>query len=402
MGYIAGSDRSQGFLLPESLEDYIGGDHAVRFLDAFVDGLDLEKCGFERAKPADTGRPPFSPGDLLKLYLWGYLNQTRSSRKLEKECARNLEVIWLMRKLQPDFKTIADFRRDNAKAFKMVFRQFNLLCRELDLFGRELVAIDGTKLRAVNSTARNYSKGKLLQLLERIDARLEEYLGAMDAADEGEQSEGAPKTGNVPELQKKIDALRERQRQHRGTLLEMERSGAGEVSLTDPDSRAMWKSGIGYNAQIAVDAKHKLIAAQEVVNDKTDHGQLAPMAQAAMEELDVEKIKAVADGGYYDHNGIAQCEAIGVEPYLPRLHKGKAVSEGRFDKTQFHYDSATDAYRCPAGATLGKESQTLRDGEPHFIYSHAKACRQCPLKAQCTPGSYRRIMRWEGEAARRE
>lgn len=396
MGYITGSDRSQGLLLPESLEEYIGRDHSVRFLDAFVDGLDLAQCGFGRTKPADTGRPPFSPGDLLKLYLWGYLNQTRSSRRLERECARNLEVIWLLRKLQPDFKTIADFRKDNAKAFKMVFRQFNLLCRELDLFGRELVAIDGTKLKAVNNPARNHTKSKLRDLLGRMDARLEEYLGAMDEADNQEQSAGAD---NVRELQKKIGALRERQRRHQETLEKLELSGESEVSLTDPDSRNIWKSGIGYNAQIAVDDKHKLIIAQEVVNDKTDYWQLAPMAQAAKEELGVETIKAVADGGYYERNNIAACEAHGVEAYVPRALKGSAAFAGRFDKTQFHYEATHDTYTCPAGATLEWESQTLKDGEPHFIYSHAKACRQCLLKAQCTPADYRRIMRWEGEAA---
>ena len=396
MGYITGRDRSQGLLLPESLEEYIGRDHAVRFLDAFVDGLDLAGCGFGRTKPADTGRPPFSPGDLLKLYLWGYLNQTRSSRRLERECARNLEVIWLMHKLQPDFKTIADFRKDNAKAFKMVFRQFNLLCRELDLFGRELVAIDGTKLKAVNNPARNHNKSKLRDLLGRIDERLEEYLGAMDEADNREQSTGA---GNVHEIQKKIEALRERQRQHQEALEKLERSGGAEASLTDPDSRNIWKSGIGYNAQIAVDDKHKLIVAQDVVNDKTDHWQLAPMAQAAREELGVERIKAVADGGYYEHNNIAQCEANGVEAYVPRASKGRAAAAGRFEKMQFHYDAAHDTYTCPAGTTLGFESRTLKDGELHFLYSNARACRQCPFKAQCTTESYRRIMRWEGEAA---
>jgi transposase len=188
MGYIIGVDRNQSMLLPESLEDYIAPDHPVRFVDAFVEGLNLARCGFGRTQPKETGRPPFAPGDLLKLYLWGYLNQIRSSRRLERECARNLELIWLMRKLQPDFKTIADFRKDNAKAFKAVFRQFHLLCRDLGLFGRELVAIDGTKLKAVNNPARHYDDKKLRALLARIDAKLEEFVQALDRADGQEPS----------------------------------------------------------------------------------------------------------------------------------------------------------------------------------------------------------------------
>jgi transposase len=400
MGYIAGVDREQGMLLPESLEDYIAADHPVRFLNAFVDGLDLARCGFERARPAGTGRPPFAPGDLLKLYLWGYLNQTRSSRRLERESVRNLEVIWLMRRLQPDFKTIADFRKDNAKSFKAVFRQFHLLCRDLNLFGGELVAIDGTKLKAVNSPARNYDAGKLRALLGRIDARLEEFLQALDTADSQERAgEAGSKPGGAQELGQKIEKLRERQRRYQEVLEQMEKSGAREVSLTDADARRMHKVGVGYNGQIATDERHKLIAAQEVVNEATDHGQLAPMAQAAREALEVEKLKATADGGYYDNVTIAACEALGVEVHVPRPRKGSAASHGRFDKTQFGYDAATDTYTCPAGATLKRETQYLKRGEPHIVYSNAGACRQCPRKAECTTADYRRIDRWEGEAA---
>jgi transposase len=215
MGYIIGVDRNQSMLLPESLEDYIAADHPVRFVDAFVAGLDLSRCGFGRTQPRETGRPPFAPGDLLKLYLWGYLNQIRSSRRLERECARNLELIWLMGKLQPDFKTIADFRKDNAQAFKSVFRQFHLLCRDLGLFGRELVAIDGTKLKAVNSPARHYDDKKLRALLARIDAKLAEFVQALDCADGQEpDSEADSKAGGIARLQEKITALRQRQGQY--------------------------------------------------------------------------------------------------------------------------------------------------------------------------------------------
>ena len=399
MSFITGMDRSQTLLLPESLEDYVGAQHPVRFLDAFVEGLDLKACGFGRTEPAQTGRPPFAPGDLLKLYLWGYLNKVRSSRRLELECGRNLEVLWLLRKLQPDFKTIADFRRENAGAFKQVFRQFNLLCRDLGLFGGELVAIDGTKLKAVNNVARNFTPEKLRASLERIDARLLEFLAALDAGDSAEPPPSAAGAAPVRGgLKEKIDALRARQQCYQEALAAMEESGATQVSLTDADSRRMRKVGVGYNGQIAVDARHKLIAAAEVVNEPTDHGQLAPMAAAAKEALGVEKLKAVADGGYYDHGQIAACAGIGVESYVPRPRKGSAEAGGRFGKEEFSYDANTDTYRCPGSHTLSRETAWLKRGEPHLAYANPDACRNCALKAQCTTGAYRRITRWEGEA----
>ena len=383
-------------LLPESLEDYIAADHPVRFLDAFVEGLRLERCGFARTRAAATGRPPFAPADLLKLYLWGYLNKVRSSRRLEAECGRNLEVIWLMGKLRPDFKTIADFRKDNAGAFKSVFRQFNLLCRELGLFGAELVAIDGTKLKAVNNPRRNYSRGQLSAWLEKIDARLSEFLGALDQADAGEEaSELKPDKGN---LQQKIEALRERQKQVQAAIEEMDKSGTNEVSLTDPESRRMPRGEVGYNAQIAVDAKHKLIVAQEVINNASDYGQLCAMAREAKEALAADHFQAVADRGYYDGVEIAACEALGVETYIARPQKGSSVAAGRFSKEQFSYDAEKDTYGCPGGQTLSRETEWLKRGEPHIAYSHARACRQCPLKAQCTTADYRRITRWASEA----
>lgn len=311
-----------------------------------------------------------------------------------------MEVIWLLRKLQPDFKTIADFRKENAKAFKAVFRQFHLLCRDLDLFGRELVAIDGTKLKAVNNPARHYDGQKLRALLARIDAKLEEFVQALDRADGQEpSSEAGFRAGDAAALPEKIAALRERQSRSQELLTEMETSGAKEISLTDPDSRRMHKIGVGDNGQIAVDDKHKLIVAQEVVNEATDHGQLATMAQAARKALEVDTLKAVADGGYDDNVTVAACESVGVEAYVPRPHKGSAASAGRFDKTQFTYDAAADTYRCPQGVILEKETECLKRGEKHYFYSHAAACRPCLHKTQCTTADYRRITRWHGEAA---
>ena len=367
MSFITGMDRSQTLLLPESLEDYVSAHHPVRLLEAFVVGLDLKACGFGRTVAAETGRPPFAAGDLLQLYLWGYLNKVRSSRWLELECGRNLELLWLLRKLQPDFKTIADFRKENAGAFKKVFRQFNLLCRELGLFGSELVAIDGTKLKAVNNVARNFTPEELRASLERIDARLAEFLAALDAGDSAEPPPSAAGAAPVRgSLKEKIDAFRARQQCYQEALAAMEESGATQVSLTDSDSRRMRKVGVGHNGQIAVDTRHKLIAVAEVVNEPTDHGQ------------------------------IAACAGTGVEGYVPRPKKGSAEAGGRFGKEQFEYDATSDTCRCPEGHTLSWETAWLKRGEPHIAYANPEACRSCPLKAQCTTGAYRRITRWEG------
>ena len=302
--------------------------------------------------------------------------------------------------MQPDFKTIADFRRDNAKAFQAVFREFHLLCRDLELFGGELVAIDGTKLKAVNNVAQVCTAEKLRARIERIDARLVEFLATLEAGDRAESAaapEGtaASKRGT---MERKIAALCARQQRYQEALASLAESGEKEISLTDADSRRMRKVGVGYNGQIAVDAKHQLIVVAEVVNEATDHEQLAPMAAAAKEALGVEALKAVADGGYYDHGQIAACAEAGVESYLPRPKKGSAEAGGRFGKEQFTYEAATDTYRCPEGHTLSREVEWLKRGEPHIAYANPEACRSCTLKAQCTTAEYRRITRWAGEA----
>jgi transposase len=298
MHHIQGCDRDQTLLLPNSVADYIGPDNPVRFVEAFVDQLDLQEAGFCRVEPKETGRPGYDPADLLKLYIYGYLNRVRSSRRLEAEARRNLEVIWLLRGLTPDFKTIADFRKDNRGAFKPVFRQFVLLCRKLNLFGGELLAVDGTRLKAVNSTDRNFTHAKLTKQIESIDQKLTDYLERLDHCD---VQESEPNAARTERLKEKIATLRTQQMRCRAMLQELERSGESQISLTDPDSRAMAlnpKVGVGYNAQVAVDSKHKLIVEQEVTNAGTDLGLLAPTASAAKEVLEVEQIKVVADSGY--------------------------------------------------------------------------------------------------------
>ena len=266
MTHIPGFDRSQLLLLPEAIDDYVSVDNPVRFINAFVDGLDLKAAGFERVEAKATGRPGYAPGDLLKLYIYGYLNRVRSSRRLEAECHRNIEIIWLLGGLKPDFKTIADFRSDNRAAFKKVFRQFVILCRRLDLFGRELLAVDGTRIKAVNNKDRNFTTGSLQKFIEAADKKLEDYLKRLDAGDAEERATGGSRVENLTE---KIEALRKKRSEYAAHRSALEKNGESQVSLTDPDSRAMaahTKVGVGYNIQVAVDAKHKMIVEQEVTN----------------------------------------------------------------------------------------------------------------------------------------
>src|SRR5271170_5039765 len=306
MNHRTGLDRSQTLLFPERLEDYIAAENPVRFLDAFVASLDLHTLGFDKARCADTGRPPYDPAVLLKLYLYGYLHRVRSSRLLEAECQRNVEVIWLLGKLTPDFKTIADFRKDNLSPLKAVVRQFTLFCRKLDLFGGELLAIDGSKFAAVNARDQNFNADKLKDLIVRADARLAEYLQALDATDAAEPASAAL---TKLELTAKIAALQDRQDWHKELLAELD-DEQKQISATDPATRKMPTAHgtlVGYNAQLAVDAKHKLIAADDVTNDGTDLQQLADVALAAKANLEFKQAEVVADAGYYNTAEVSRC-----------------------------------------------------------------------------------------------
>ena len=310
MTHITGHERYQPLLLPELLDDYVGPENPVRFIEAFVDGLDLAAAGFARVKSKETGRPGYAPGDLLKLYIYGYLNRIygylnriRSSRRLEAETHRNIEVIWLLRHLKPDFKTIADFRRDNSNAFRPVFRQFVLLCKQLDLFGRELLAVDGTRIKAVNNKDRNFTRASLAEFIKLADQKLDDYLQRLDTSDFAEQQAGGSRVKNLAE---KIAAVRERRTRCQEMLAELDRTGENQISLTDPDSRAMAAHthvAVGYNVQVAVDAKHKLIVEQQVTNQVVDMGLLTQTAEPAKEILDVETIDVVADRGLFQDRG---------------------------------------------------------------------------------------------------
>ena len=398
MSHIAGHDRSQTLLLPESVDDYVGPENPVRFIDAFVDGLDLTAAGFARVAPQATGRPGYAPKDLLKLYVYGYLNRVRSSRRLEAETHRNIEVIWLLRHLKPDFKTIADFRRDNRHAFRPVFREFVLLCRQLDLFGRELLAVDGTRIKAVNNKDRNFTRASLTQFLKLADAKLDDYLHRLD---QGDVTENGTTGSRVQNLAEKIAAIRKRRTRCQDMLAELDRTGEDQISLTDPDSRAMaahTRVAVGYNVQVAVDAKHKLIVEQQVTNQVVDMGQLTQTAAPAKEVLAVETIAVVADKGYFKIEDIEACENAGMVPYVPRPQRGPSVKAGLFRKDEFGYDAASDSFVCPAGQRLPPYSSSFLRGLTKINYTNKLACDDCAIRSRCTNGRFRTVSRLENEA----
>ncbi len=398
MTHISGFERSQLLLLPEAVDDYVGADDPVRFIDAFVDELDLAAAGFCRVEPQATGRPGYAPGDLLKLYIYGYLNRVRSSRRLAVECQRNIEVIWLLRTLKPDFKTIADFRRDNRAAFRAVFRQFVLLCRRLDLFGRELLAVDGTRIKAVNNKDRNFTRNSLEKFIRAADERLDEYLRRLDEGDVAEA--GAGSGARTKNLAEKIEALRKKRGRYGELLAELEQSGESQISLTDPDSRAMaahTKVGVGYNIQLAVDAKNKMIVEQAVTNQVVDMGLLKETAEPARILLDVENIDVVADRGYFKIEDIEACEKAGLTPYVPKPQRGSAVREGFFRKDEFRYDPAQDAFICPTGQVLASRYESKLRDLKKVDYANRAACLVCPIRSRCTNG-FRKVSRLENEA----
>jgi len=396
MNHVRGADREQTLLLPETIEDYVAEENPVRFIDAFVASLDLHALGFAKAIAAYTGRPAYEPGALLRLYLYGYLHRLRSSRQLEKECHRNLELIWLLRKLAPDHKTIADFRRNHRAGFKLVHRQFHLLCHQLKLFGGELVAIDGTKLAAVNARDRNFNAKKLAELRARAAARLAEYLQQLDAGDTVEAHE---EKLTRAELEKKIAALREKQEWHEELRGRLEDEEEKQLSTTDEDARKMHASQgtvIGYNAQSAVEAKHKLIVAEDVTNDGTDVQQLANVAKEAKETLGVEQLEVVADPGYYNNAEVSLCEEKNITPYIRKADTSANSARGLYAKKDFTYDPEKDVYRCPAGGELTHRFNTYELGRS-LRYYRTHACQRCPLKEKCTRNQSRTITREENE-----
>src|SRR6202022_1249865 len=355
MDFIRGASRNQVILFPEAVEDYITEDNPVRFIDAFVASLDLAGLGFTHATPAETGRPAYDPGDLLRLYLYGYLHRVRSSRMLERETKVNLEVMWLLGKLRPGGKTIADFRRDNLTGIKAVCREFTLLCRKLKLFGGELVAIDGSKFKAVNNRRRNFNEGRLSKAIQAMDEKISGYLSSLDQADEADPDPDEP-TPSAAELREKIKTLQERKAKYQALHEGLKASGAKQVSLTDGDARSMvmhhGSTEVGYNVQTVVDEKHQLIVEHEVTNDPTDHAHLAEMALRAKATLGGGRLGEVAKRGYYGGGEVKKCAETSITAYIPKPITSVNRKRGLFTKQDFVYDEAKDCYRCPAGAEL--------------------------------------------------
>lgn len=400
MGFVQGVPRQQMVMFPESLDEYVADDNPVRFVDAFVDGLDVQALGFERAVPKETGRPPYNPQDMLKLYLYGYLNRIRSSRRLETETNRNVEVMWLLGKRTPDFKTIADFRRDNGKPIRAVCREFTILCRRLGLYGGELVAIDGSKFKADNSRERNFTKRKLKALTKRVEDQIERYLQELDEHDA--QEAGSEKL-TKEELQEKIEWLKERKGKYAELQQALEEGGESQISLTDAEARSM-KLGagrgsvVGYNVQISVDAKHKLIVDHEVTNECNDMKQLSPMATRSQEALEVESLEVVADRGYYNGEQIKECTDNGIVPYVPQTNSSSNRQKGLYTKKEFRYDAEHDCYQCPAGETLTYSHCGLNKHGRKMRHYTTTACKTCEIRHKCTRAKgNRRIPRWEDE-----
>ena len=396
--FIEGENRFQSTLFPESLEDYIAEDNSIRVVDAFVDKLNLKELGFDRAEPSDTGRPGYLPATMLKIYIYGYLNRIQSSRRLERESYRNVELIWLTGRLMPSFKTIADFRKDNRKAIRRVCMEFVGVCRALELFSATLVAIDGSKFKAVNSRDKNFTRNSVKRRLQKTQANIDRYLAKLDAADRE-----APETREVTagELKQKIASMEAKMEQLKVHEAEVEAHPDSQVSLTDPDARSMMKAGggstVSYNVQTAVDSKYHLIAAHEVTNATTDRNQLSSMAGQAAAALDADALTVIADPGYYKGEEIVDCYAAGIKALVPKVDTSGSEARGWYSKADFRYDADCNEYTCPAGQRLTYRFDSVEHDKRLWVYE-TNQCPSCPLQSKCTTSNAKRIKRWENEA----
>ena len=395
--FIEGENRFQSTLFPESLEDYIAEDNSIRVVDAFINKLDLKQLGFDRAEPSDTGRPGYLPATMLKIYVYGYLNRIQSSRRLERESHRNVELIWLTGRLMPCFKTIADFRKDNRRAIRRVCTEFVGLCRELELFSSTLVAIDGSKFKAVNSRDKNFTRGSVKRRLKNTQANIDRYLAKLDQAD---QEEPEIREVTAEELKQKIASMEAKMEELQGYQAEVEAHPDKQVSLTDPDSRSMMKAGggstVGYNVQTAVYSKHHLIAAHQVTNATSDRSQLSSMAGQASQALDAKDLTVLADPGYYKGEEIVDCYEAGITALVPKVDTSSSKTKGRYSKADFRYDAERNEYICPAGQRLTYRFDSIEHDKTLWVYMTYQ-CSSCPLQAKCTTGNAKRIKRWEKE-----
>jgi len=397
--FVEGLDRDQSTLFPETLEDFVADDNPVRAVEAFVEGLDLGALGFGGVDPKATGRPAYHPSVLLKLYIYGYLNRVQSSRRLEREAGRNVEVMWLCGRLVPDHKTIADFRKDNGGAIRKVCAQFVALCRRLGLLAAASVAIDGSKFKAVNNRDRNFTAAKMKRRVAQIEESVARYLNQLDSADRQEPSEALAM--RTTRLKEKIAKLEEEMKRLEALDVERRKTPDQQISLTDPDARSMATSGrgsgvVGYNVQAAVDTEHHLIVTHEVTNVGNDRAQLSAMAKQAKAVLAADELDVVADRGYFDSEEILACEEAGIAVTLPKPMTSGAKAQGRFGKQDFRYLAEEDVYICPAGERLTYR-YTREEGGLALRRYWTNVCPDCPMKALCTPGKERRVSRWEHE-----
>ena len=394
--FIEGQSRTQSTLFPEVLDDYIHEDNPIRAVDMFINSLDLSELGFARCQPAKTGRPSYSPATMLKIYLYGYLNRIQSSRRLEKETQRNVELMWLVERLTPDFKTIADFRRDNGNAIQQVCKRFVLICRELNMFTDAIVAIDGTKFKAVNNIAKNYSRGLIKTCIETTEKDIANYLMELDRADRQSRTEDAEKVkGKLAKLQARLVSEKTIQQ-------ELETLPDKQISYTDPDSRrmALKHKGVlvGYNIQAAVDTQHHLILAHYVTNNPSDRHQLVPMSQHVQQALGKQDITILADRGYDDSTSFKTVHEAGVTAIVPKIRTSANRKKGLFTKEDFVYNKEKDVYECPAGKDIPFSFVSTDKGKPLRAYMSVMTCKGCTMKSRCTTSpAGRRIRRLDDE-----
>ena len=397
--FVEGEDRRQATLLPDCLDDYVADDNPVRVVEVYVEELDLLVLGFAGVVPEVTGRPAYHPATLLKIYLYGYLNRIQSSRRLERETQRNIELMWLTGRLMPDFKTIADFRKDNGPAIRAACAQFVVLCRRLKLFVQAVVAVDGSKFKAVNNRDKNFTVAKVGKRIEQVEASIARYLTALDLADRQDSDVAEARTTR---LKDKIAGLRRQMQSLQAMAQQVEAAPDKQVSLTDPDARSMATSGkgtgvVGYNVQVAVDAEHHLIVAHEVTNIGSDRAQLTSMGRKARDATGCGEITVLADRGYYSGDEVLACEDTGVLPCIPKTLTSGNTNRGMFTIQDFSYDADKDHYTCPARKhlTKGPARSDRRDNIDH--YRNLAACLTCALKPRCTPDKVKRLKRWEHE-----
>ncbi len=398
--FVEGEGRGQATLLPAGLEDHVGEDNPVRVIDAFIDELDLGAVGFSGVVPEATGRPGYHPATLLKIYLYSYLNRIQSSRRLEREIQRNIELMWLTGRLMPDFKTIADFRRDNGPAIRAASAHFIVLCRQFNLFTRAVMAIDGSKFKAVNNRDKNFTVHKVAKRIEQVEASIARYLSALERADRQDDDIAEAKAARITE---KIEGLRRQMRSLKEMERQVEAAPDKQVSLSDPDARSMATSGkgtgtVGYNVQIAVDAEHHLIVTHEVTNVGSDRAQLTYIGTKARDVSGYAEVTVLADRGYYNRDEMLACEGTGIQPCIPKTQTSANAKRGHFTVADFIYDPDNDRYTCPTGKHLSKGK--VRSGRRQDIdhYRNLTACATCALKSKCTHDKHKRLKRWEHES----